>query len=62
MKESPLSPFGVTVEGDHITDIAIVQESFGVSLHYHDVAQEERLDALRRRYPLLGELDMRKKR
>lgn len=62
MQGRPLSPFGVTVEGDHITDIAIVQEAFGVSLLYHDVAQEERLDALRRRYPLLGELDMRNRR
>lgn len=62
MQEHPLSPFGVTVEGDHITDIAIVQEAFGVSLHYHDVAQEARLDALQRRYPLLGELDMRNRR
>ena len=39
--------------------VAMVQQAFGVSLPYQDIAFRERLVALRERFPLLAELEMR---
>jgi hypothetical protein len=53
------TPFGVPVEGGMMSDVAMVQQAFGVSLSYQDIAFRERLIALRERFPLLAELEMR---
>ena len=53
------APFGVPVEGGMMSDVAIVQQAFGVNLSYQDIAFRERLIALRERFPLLAELDLR---
>ena len=50
-------PFDVPVEGDGITDIELVQKAFGVSFQYHDIALAE----VRSRFPLLAELDLKRK-
>ena len=55
------APFDVLVEGDGITDIELVQKAFGVSFLYHDIAQEEHLADVRSRFPLLAELDLKRK-
>ena len=44
-------PFGVPVEGTVINDVAMVQQAFGVSLSYQDIAARERLAALCARFP-----------
>ena len=54
-------PFDVPVEGDGITDIELVQKAFGVSFLYHDIALEEHLTEIRSRFPLLAELDLKKR-
>ena len=54
-------PFDVPVEGDGITDIELVQKAFGVSFQYHDIALEEHLAEVRSRFPLLAELDLKRK-
>jgi hypothetical protein len=48
------TPFGVPVEGTVINDVAMVQQAFGVSLSYQDIAARERLAALCARFPLLA--------
>ena len=53
------TPFGVPVEGGMMSDVTMVQQAFGVSLPYQDIAFRERLVALRERFPLLAELEMR---
>lgn len=53
------APFGVPVEGGMMSDVAIVQQAFGVNLSYQDIAFRERLKALRERFPLLAELEPR---
>ena len=53
------TPFGVPVEGGMMSDVAMVQQAFGVSLPYQDIAFRERLVALRERFPLLAEPEMR---
>ena len=53
------TPFGVPVEGGMMSDVAMVQQAFGVSLPYRDIAFRERLVALRERFRLLAELEMR---
>lgn len=55
------APFDVPVAGDGITDIDLVQQAFGVSFFYHDIALEERLADVRERFPLLAELDLKKR-
>ncbi|HIC8799409.1 YhjR family protein [Aeromonas veronii] len=55
------APFDVLVEGDGITDIELVQKAFGVSFLYHDIALEEHLADVRSRFPLLAELDLKRK-
>ena len=52
-------PYLVPVEGGMMSDVAMVQQAFGVSLPYQDIAFRERLVALRERFPLLAELEMR---
>ncbi len=52
-------PFGVPVEGGVVSDVAMVQEAFSVTLSYQDIAFRERLNALRARFPLLAELDVK---
>ena len=54
------TPFGVPVEGGMMSDVAMVQQAFGVSLSYQDIAFRERLAALCERFPLLAELEMRR--
>ncbi|HEH9427134.1 TPA: hypothetical protein SIA32_002358 [Aeromonas sobria] len=54
-------PFDVPVEGDGITDIELVQKAFGVSFQYHDIALEEHLANVRSSFPLLAELDLKRK-
>ncbi|WP_324034357.1 cellulose biosynthesis protein BcsR [Aeromonas caviae] len=39
-----------------INDVAMVQQAFGVSLSYQDIAARERLAALCARFPLLAEV------
>ncbi|QXC31927.1 YhjR family protein [Aeromonas sp. FDAARGOS 1409] len=51
------APFGVPVEGRVVNDVVMVQQAFGVSLAYQDIAFRERLKALRERFPLLAELE-----
>ncbi|MFR9703870.1 cellulose biosynthesis protein BcsR [Aeromonas sanarellii] len=53
------APFGVPVEGRVVNDVVMVQQAFGVSLAYQDIAFRERLKALRERFPLLAELEPR---
>ena len=50
------TPFGVPGEGTVINDVAMVQQAFGVSLSYQDIAARERLAALCARFPLLAEV------
>ena len=45
-------PFGVPVEGGVVSDVAMVQQAFGVTLSYQDIAFRERLNVLRARFPL----------
>ncbi|MFQ2093306.1 cellulose biosynthesis protein BcsR [Aeromonas taiwanensis] len=52
-------PFGVPVEGGVVSDVAMVQQAFGVTLSYQDIAFRERLNVLRARFPLLAELDVK---
>lgn len=54
-------PFEVPVEGDGVTDIELVQRAFGVSFQYHDIVLEEHLADVRSRFPLLAELDLKRK-
>lgn len=42
-----------------MSDVAMEQQAFGVNLSYQDIAFRERLIALRERFPLLAELDLR---
>lgn len=56
----PLTPFGVPVQGRVVTDVAMVQQAFGVQLPYQDISLREHLEALRQRFPLLAELDMQR--
>ncbi|MGY6040421.1 cellulose biosynthesis protein BcsR [Aeromonas sp. AE23HZ002T15] len=56
------APFGVPVEGDLVSDVAMVQQAFDVQLAYQDIALHEHLVALRERFPLLAELDMQRSR
>lgn len=46
----------VAVEDFSATDIDVLQKTFGVTLPYHDIARQEHLLALCRRFPLLAEL------
>lgn len=55
------APFDVSVEGGGVTDIELVQKAFGVSFLYHDIALEEHLTEIRSRFPLLTELDLKKR-
>jgi len=58
---SKLAPFDIPVEGDGVTDIDLVQKAFGVNFRYHDIALEEHLTEIRSRFPLLAELDLKKR-
>ncbi|MFC5705859.1 cellulose biosynthesis protein BcsR [Aeromonas eucrenophila] len=61
-QQMPLTPFGVPVEGEVVSDVAMVQQTFDVQLPYQDIALNEHLAALRARFPLLAELDMNRSR
>ncbi|MFM4703126.1 cellulose biosynthesis protein BcsR [Aeromonas bivalvium] len=54
--ESSGLPVEVAVEDFSATDIDVLQKTFGVTLPYHDIARQEHLLALCRRFPLLAEL------
>ena len=55
------APFGVPVEGGVPSDVAMVQQAFGVQLPYQDISLRELLVCLRQRFPLLAELDMQRR-
>lgn len=58
-RQDTQAPFGVPVEGGVVSDVAMVQQAFDITLSYQDIAFRERLNALRARFPLLAELDVK---
>ncbi|MGE6108067.1 cellulose biosynthesis protein BcsR [Aeromonas sobria] len=62
VKQQPQTPgasLDVRVEDFAATDIELLQKTFGVTLPYHDIARQEHLVALCRRFPLLAELSVK---